>query len=47
MIGKAKENGFWIARKPNYRFMIFRHDSLYIAFWKLRFRVMKPKGWGE
>ena len=43
MWGKYKENGFWIATKPIYKLMYKGHDSLYIAFWRLRFRLMKGK----
>lgn len=44
MWGQKKENGFWLATKPNFRFMLKNHDSLYIAFWRFRLRLMKLKG---
>ena len=42
MFGKRDENGFWITKSKRYRFMFRDHDSLYIAFWRFRFRLMKP-----
>jgi hypothetical protein len=36
------ENGIWSATKPAWRWMWKDHDSLYVALWKLRLRVMKP-----
>jgi hypothetical protein len=42
MWGKRKENGVWIARKPKRRFMWRNHDSLYVALWRLRLRLIKP-----
>ena len=40
--GKRMENGIWSATKPALRWMWKDHDSLYVALWKLRLRVMKP-----
>jgi hypothetical protein len=44
MWGKHKENGIWRARlvRPRWRVMWRGHDSLYVAFGRLRLRLMKP-----
>ena len=39
--GKLKENGIWMATTSYCRFMWRGHDALYIAFWRLRLRIMK------
>ena len=41
MWGKKHENGFWVAHSNSYKFMFKGHDSLYIALWRLRLRLMK------
>lgn len=42
MFGESQEIGFWMSRVSRWRFMWKGHDSLYVAAWRLRFRVMKP-----
>lgn len=42
MWGKRKENGIWIAPASRWRIMFFGHDSLYVAVWRFRLRIMKP-----
>lgn len=39
--GKRKENGVWMVSKRDYRFMLWGHDSLYIALGRFRLRLMK------
>ncbi len=39
MWGKYKENGFWIARKNIFKFLLDL-DRMYWAFFKLRFRLI-------
>lgn len=41
MWGRHKENGLWIAKSSNWRLMLHGHDALYIAAWRLRFRLMR------
>jgi hypothetical protein len=41
MWGKHKENGFWIAKVSDWRFMFRNHDALYIAAGRLRLRLMR------
>ena len=41
MWGRYKENGIWIDTKSVFKIMFFGHDSLYIAVWRFRFRIMK------
>jgi hypothetical protein len=43
MWGKHKENGIWLARSSQWRFMFYGHDALYIAAGMLRFRLMRHK----
>lgn len=40
--GVRKDNGFWIAKAPQWKFMFKGHDALYVAAWKFRVRIMKP-----
>lgn len=40
--GRRKENGVWIARRSQFRFLFCGHDSLYLAAGWLRLRIMKP-----
>lgn len=42
MFGDKKESGVWIAPKSRWKLMFWGHDSLYIAVWRFRLRVMKP-----
>ena len=42
MFGTKKENGFWIAEKSTFKFLLLNRDALYIAVWKFRLRLMKP-----
>ncbi len=42
MWGKRKENGLWLARCSRRRVMFRGHDSLFVAFGRLRLRLMKP-----
>lgn len=35
----VKENGFWIAKRNRFKF-ICNLDRIYIAFYKLRFRLL-------
>ncbi len=42
MWGKSKENGIWLAATSDWRLMLWRHDALFIAAGRLRFRLMKP-----
>lgn len=39
--GEKEEGGFWVASRSVFKLMYQGHDSLYVAFWKLRLRVMK------
>jgi len=41
MWGKFRENGVWLSSVPDWRFMFWRHDSLYIAAGRFRLRLMK------
>ena len=43
VFGKRDENGFWTSKNKRFRFMFRGHDSLYIAFYNFRFRLMKPR----
>jgi hypothetical protein len=40
--GIYNENGIWLASVPKYRLMFRDHDSLYVAFGRIRIRIMKP-----
>jgi hypothetical protein len=40
--GRRKENGVGLASVPKRRLMFRGHDSLYVAFGRLRLRLMKP-----
>ncbi len=40
--GKYRENGFWLSSTPDWRFLFFGHDALYIAAGRFRMRIMKP-----
>jgi hypothetical protein len=40
--GKTKENGIWISPKSKRKLLFRDHDSLFIAFKRLRIRIMKP-----
>ena len=42
MWGQRKENGFWIAMTPDWRFKWCGHDALYVAIGRFRMRIMKP-----
>lgn len=37
------ENGIWLAKVPRFKFLFKCHDALYVAFWRVRIRVMKRK----
>ena len=39
--GDKEESGFWLASRSAFKLMHHNHDGLYIAFWKLRLRIMK------
>lgn len=41
--GRNNENGVWLATVSKHRFMLRNRDSLYIAFRRLRIRLIKPK----
>lgn len=41
-IGSSQETGIWFSPKPRWRVLWQGHDSLFIAAWRLRLRVMKP-----
>lgn len=41
MWGRSKENGIWWGGKSRRKLLFRRHDSLFIAFGRLRIRVMK------
>jgi uncharacterized cupin superfamily protein len=41
MWGRHKENGLWIAKVSDWRFMFRNHDALYIAAGRLRLRLMR------
>ncbi len=45
MWGKFRESGIWFASTRDWRFMLHRHDALYIAAGRLRLRLMKPRRW--
>jgi len=41
MVGEYKENGIWLAKRITYKWMFKNHDSLYVAFYKVRLRLMR------
>lgn len=54
MWGRRRENGFWIASTPRRRLMFPwstpRHDSVFVAFGRLRMRIVmrntdSERGW--
>jgi hypothetical protein len=42
MWGKRKENGIWLSHVRRRRLMFKGHDSLYLAWGRLRLRLMRP-----
>ncbi len=43
MWGRRKENGVWLSEVSRRRVMWRGHDSLFVAFGRLRLRIMKPR----
>lgn len=42
MWGKRKENGLWLSGRSRWRFMVGGGDRIvYVALWRLRFRVVR------
>ena len=42
MWGRHKENGVWLGSRPMWRLLWRDHDSLFVAAWRIRLRIMKP-----
>ena len=40
--GKHRENGVWFSSTPARRLRWKDHDSLFVALWRFRLRLMKP-----
>jgi hypothetical protein len=41
MFGSSRESGVWLASASRRRFMFRGHDALYIAFGRVRVRIMR------